>query len=187
MAAFRGIHLALVGLLVAGCTSSLGGNGTSAARGSTATSSRPAPTSAGRSAGSTAPPSSAPAGASLAQALQVVRAHHYTPADQTPPWYPRHMLNAIVGYPSDTADGHSQFAFFFVGDKYIGTDTSDPSIGMQFVSGTDTTVTVKYFLYRSADPLCCPTGGTASVRYEWDGHKLVALDPIPPLAGSKHR
>lgn len=196
MAAFRGIHWVLVGMLATGCASTVGGHGTSA--GSIATTSAspgPVATSAASSVSASSstgftvspPTSSVPPAASLANALRVVQSHHYTPVDQTPPWYPQHTLNAIVGYPSDSADGHSQFVFFFVGNKYIGTDTGEPSTGVQYVSGANTTVTVKYFLYRSADPLCCPTGGTAAVRYQWNGHKLMPLDPIPPLTGAKHR
>jgi LppP/LprE lipoprotein len=180
MRPFRGIHVVLAGMLAAGCASPLSGHGTSAgtAAPSTALSGRAMSTPVG---------SSAPIEASLADALRVVRQHHYSPVDNSPPWYPQHTLNGIVGYPTDSVDGHNQFVFFFVGNKYIGTDTDDPSTEIQYGSGADTTVTVKYFLYRSADPLCCPTGGTASVGYHWTGHKLEPLDPIPPLTGSVHR
>jgi hypothetical protein len=88
-------------------------------------------------------------------------------------------LRVVLCTHTDTADGKGMFAFFWVGDQYIGTDTADQSIAIRFVGQTDTTVTLAYALYTPSDPLCCSTGGTATVRYHWDGTKLTPLDPIP--------
>ena len=52
---------------------------------------------------------------------------------------------------------------------------------------TQRTVALLYILYRSGDPLCCPTGGGAIVRFRWNGSRLVALDRIPPTSGAIHR
>jgi hypothetical protein len=73
-----------------------------------------------------------------------------------------------------------EFAFFFAGGVYLGTDTKDPSAQVRFVSRTADTVTLAYSLFRFGDPACCPTGGSASVRYRWDGSAVTPLDPMPP-------
>jgi hypothetical protein len=88
----------------------------------------------------------------------------------------------LVGTRTGSADGHGQQAFFFLGGLYLGTDTKEPSVSVNVVSQGDTEVTLAYPLYRSSDPLCCPSGGTATVRFQLDNGRLVPLDPIPPAS-----
>ena len=45
-------------------------------------------------------------------------------------------------------------------------------------------ITLAYRLYRKNEPLCCPTGGVAKVRYRWDGSNLSPLDTIPGSSAS---
>ena len=47
------------------------------------------------------------------------------------------------------------------------------------LSRTPTVITLSYTLYGPTDPNCCPTGGTQSVRFQWNGTSLTPLDPIP--------
>ena len=89
-----------------------------------------------------------------------------------------------MGVRSGSGDGYGQQAFFFVNGRYIGTDTSQPSAALSVVSQADTEVTLAYPLYRSVDPLCCPGGGHARVRFQLNNGKLVPLDRIPPLHSS---
>jgi hypothetical protein len=35
--------------------------------------------------------------------------------------------------------------------------------------------------------MCCPAGGAVSVRYRWNGKKVVRLDPLPPRTATKSR
>ena len=86
-----------------------------------------------------------------------------------------------VKTPSDSYD---QRAFFFLRNRYLGTDTRLPSARISLVAQTDKTVTIEYTLYRRRDPLSDPTGGTATVRYHWNGKRLMPKDPIPPAAWS---
>jgi hypothetical protein len=92
-------------------------------------------------------------------------------------------LRVLLGVrtPSDSYD---QRAFFFLRDRYLGTDTKLPSARISLVAQTDKTVTVEYTLFRRRDPLADPTGGSATVRYHWNGRRLVPKDPIPPAAWS---
>lgn len=115
----------------------------------------------------------------------MLRAHGYDPL---PPatWYRTHVLNAQVGVAHDSADGYVRLAFFFVNGRYIGTDTSQPSAIIHYVRGGNEMITLRYAIYRPNDPMCCPTR-SANVRYHWTGHRLVPLDPIPPINGTGRR
>ncbi len=70
-----------------------------------------------------------------------------------------------MGTRTGSGDGYGQQAFFFVGGRYLGTDAKEPSATVKVVSQSDTEVTLAYPLYRKGDPLCCPGGGQASVRF----------------------
>jgi hypothetical protein len=109
-----------------------------------------------------------------------VRAPGY-PASDTSDYHPNQTLRVLVGTGSHSNDGYDKQAFFFVDGHYIGTDASRPSAQIGVVSQSDTEVTLAYQLYRPNDPLCCPGGGTAQVRFQLNNGRLVPLDPIPPV------
>ena len=92
-------------------------------------------------------------------------------------------LRVLLGIKR-SSDSYDQRAFFFLSDRYLGTDTSLPSARISLAAQSDTTVTVEYTLYRRRDPLVAPTGGSAAVRYQWNGKRLVPRDPIPPASWS---
>jgi hypothetical protein len=119
----------------------------------------------------------------LSQALATVKAHGYT-APHTSDYHPDQTLRVLVATRTGSNDGYAQQAFFFVGGRYIGTDTSTPSAGIEVVGQGDTEVTLAYRLYRPNDPLCCARGGQAKVRFQLNNGRLVALDPIPPVSSS---
>jgi hypothetical protein len=122
-------------------------------------------------------------GEGLSQAISVVKAHGYTPAN-TSDYHVDQTLRVLLATRTGSADGYAQHAFFFVGGRYIGTDTSAPSAGIRLVSQGDTEATLAYRLYRPGDPLCCARGGEATVRFQLNNGSLVALDPIPPVNSS---
>ncbi|HEY2535949.1 MAG TPA: LppP/LprE family lipoprotein [Solirubrobacteraceae bacterium] len=119
----------------------------------------------------------------LAGAAAIVRAHGYTPGE-TSDYHPSQTLRVLVGTGSHSNDGYDKQAFFFVDGHYLGTDASRPSAQISVVSQNDTEVTLAYQLYRPNDPLCCPGGGTAHVRFQLNNGRLVSLDPIPPVSSS---
>jgi len=88
----------------------------------------------------------------------------------------------LVGTRTGSADGYGQQAFFFVNGRYIGTDAKESSASVRVVSQSDTEVTLAYPLYRKNDPLCCPGGGTATVRFQLNNGRLTALGTIPPAS-----
>jgi hypothetical protein len=114
------------------------------------------------------------------EAVGRVSKEGYNPDDEDQ-YHPSQTLRVLVGTKKDSGDGYAKRAFFFVGDRYIGTDTSDDSAAIRVDSQSDTTITLAYPLYGKDDPLCCP-GGEATVRYQWNGSKLVPLDPIPSVS-----
>jgi hypothetical protein len=120
-----------------------------------------------------------------AAAAAVVRAHGYTPVDPSE-YHAGQALRVLVATRTGSGDGYGQQAFFFVGSRYIGTDTKEASAKVKVISQSDAEVTLAYPLYRPNDPLCCPGAGQARVRFQLNNGQLQALDPIPP-ASSKTR
>lgn len=88
-------------------------------------------------------------------------------------------LYVITATCTGSATGYCQNAFFFVGNQYIGPDTSGPDIGVSAIWQDGTTVALNYPLYEPSDPNCCPTGGSRTVRFNWNGSQLLPLDPLP--------
>jgi hypothetical protein len=111
-----------------------------------------------------------------------VRSEGYTPND-TSQYHASQTLRVLTAARTGSAGG-DQRAFFFVDDRYIGTDSSTPSAALKIVSQGETTVTLGYGMYRPHDSLCCPSGGEAKVRFQLDNGRLQALDPIPPAHAS---
>ncbi len=117
------------------------------------------------------------------QAATVLQAHGYTPEDLSE-YHPNQTLRALVGTRSGSADGYGQQVFFFVDDRFIGTDAKEPSASLKVVSQGETEATVAYRLYRPGDPLSSPSGGQAIVHFQLNNGKLVALGTIPPAHSS---
>ena len=116
---------------------------------------------------------------SLNQAKAIVREKGYEPYVQgSASAWKTYTLRVLIGV-KEPGDSYTNFAFFFVGNHYLGTDTAKSSARMRVAKQTDDTVTVEYTLYRPDDALADPSGGNVTVRYRWTGAKLVPLDPIP--------
>ena len=113
------------------------------------------------------------------QAAELLRAHGYT-ANDLSEYHPNQTLRALVGTRTGSADGYAQQVFFFVDGSFIGTDAKEPSAGVKVISQGDTEAVVTYRLYRPGDPLSSPTGGQATVHFQLNNGKLVALGTIPP-------
>ncbi len=159
--------------------------------GTTATSTTPSTTTGGGTpAPSTTRTAPAPAFAQqethaegVGQAAELVRRHGYTP-NSASEYHSSQTLRVLVGTRTGSADGYGQQAFFFVGGRYLGTDTKEPSATVKVISQSDTEVTLSYALYRKGDPLSSPTGGHATVRFELNDGKLQPLGTIPPASSS---
>jgi hypothetical protein len=169
---------ALALLALAGCG---GGDEPTRASVTTATVTRTvtvpaATTTTGTTSTRPAPPPNPDAPLSLQAAEQVLDAHGYAPLGERD-WRPDQQLKVLLGISRD-ADPRAERAFFFVGDTFIGTDTSAPSARIELVAQDDDGVTLSYALYRPGDAIDAPSG-SAEVTYHWDGARLVPQDPIP--------
>ncbi len=96
-------------------------------------------------------------------------------------------LSAFGAHHQGSINGRCDYVFFFLGDRYLGTDVASCSELSRAVSSDGGTVRVEYPLYRDNDAGCCPSGGSAFVRFHWNGQRLAPLDPIPPLTGPLRR
>jgi hypothetical protein len=119
----------------------------------------------------------------VSEAEAALRARGYTAKDASE-YHPSQALRVLVGTRTGSTDGYAQQVFFFVNGRYIGTDAKEPSASVRVVSQNDTEVTVAYPLYRKNDSLCCPGGGTATVRFALNNGHLTPLDPIPPASSA---
>ncbi|MGW4529113.1 LppP/LprE family lipoprotein [Amycolatopsis sp. NPDC004378] len=123
----------------------------------------------------------------VAQAAEaVVQAHGYTPSAAVR-WSGGNTLNAITATATGSADGYDQRVFFFHDGAYIGTDARLPSAEVSEAWSTGDTIALTYQLYNPDDPACCPTAGSALVRFHWFGTELRPLDPIPTAAQNSPR
>jgi hypothetical protein len=118
-----------------------------------------------------------------AAAAAVVRSKGFTPSDSSQ-YHANQALRVLLAARTGSGDGYGQQAFFFVNGRYIGTDAKAPSATLRLISQSDTEVILGYPLYRRNDPLCCPGGGQAKVRFQLNNGKLTALDAIPPAERS---
>lgn len=140
-----------------------------------ATTTAPATTSA-------APPPNPNATLSLHAAEQVLAARGYATLTERD-WRPDQPLKVLLGVATrGPAGSRRELAFFFVGATFIGNDTAAPSGQLEVAVQDGGSVTLQYGLYRPADAIEDPTGGSASVTYRWTGARLVPQDPIPTVA-----
>lgn len=118
---------------------------------------------------------------SEAHAEAVVRQHGYMPQRDAGDWCESCPLHVIIAEQRQ-ATYALHWAFFFAnGRGWLGTDTAAPTIEQPVaVAWRDaTTVALTYNLYRPGDAACCASGDHATVRFRWDGARLVPLDPVP--------
>ena len=107
----------------------------------------------------------------LAGAEAALRAHGYTPVE-TATYKPQQTLRVLVGSSSS-----GEHAFFFVGNRYIGTDSKTASTQIAVTSEREGAVTVRYTLYSQGKP-----AGSSSVTFQLENGSLQAQQAIPPAA-----
>lgn len=130
-----------------------------------------------RVAATAAPTSFDPTAADLA----TIRAHGYTPhghGASTPDGFGG-TLYAWSGVCSGSADGYCQKVFFFIGTRYLGTDTARSSILTAVRAAGPQNIDVTYPNYAPQDPLCCPSGTPVTITYHWNGTRLIPSGTPP--------
>jgi hypothetical protein len=95
---------------------------------------------------------------------------------------PRQVLRVLIGKPARAGGVRGRRAFFFARGEYIGTDAATASARVRVASQSQAGITLAYSLFSRRDRRCCPTGGTAQVRFTWEDGRLQPEGVIPPGA-----
>lgn len=73
----------------------------------------------------------------------------------------------------------AQKVFFFKGEKYLGTDTSEIHGPTNSVTADDLgSIIVSYCVYQKNDPMSTPSGKPFEITYHWNGQKLIPSAPF---------
>jgi hypothetical protein len=91
-------------------------------------------------------------------------------------WRPAATLHVIHATPTTSASYGGDYYFFFVNGKPVDRFFFTGAMGERSPDAISYVVT--YRVYQPGDPHCCPTGGTATTTFRWDGSK-VTHDPTP--------
>ena len=103
----------------------------------------------------------------------------------------RHAVRAkdgslITAFPmllADSGDGTGQAVELFRGRRFLGWASAYDTVALR-VSARRRAIAVRYGVFRGDDPFCCPSS-TKTVRYRWNGSRIVA-DGTPPLIYGHH-
>lgn len=89
-------------------------------------------------------------------------------------------LSIQRGVCSGGASGRCQLAFILLDDRFLGTDTLNPSAGIKQIQATGTgRFVITYANYAANDPGCCPSLPDVDVTYTWTGSRLEP-NAVPP-------
>ena len=89
-------------------------------------------------------------------------------------------LSVQKGICAGTATGGCQIAFIYLNDRFLGTDTANPSAAILAIEpATVGRFTITYANYAAGDPGCCPSLPPVTVVYTWNGTRLTP-DVTPP-------
>jgi LppP/LprE lipoprotein len=183
-----GICGCLVALLLLGaaCGDQPSGTGRGAAKRSAAASNQPGssaqPAAPNSSPGVHPPVLPAPASSfgpySTAQAAErFVGANGLSAQAPEATWRQSAVLHVIHANSTSAADSPGDWYFFFVDGKFVGQRYFTRASSSDALD--EATFAVTYAVFRPDDAHCCPSGGTATVRFRWQAGHLTALDPMP--------
>jgi hypothetical protein len=87
-------------------------------------------------------------------------------------WRPSATLHVVHATPFGGATYGGDYYYFFVNGNVVGHQSFTKATSDAFPD--DLTFTVTYAVYRPGDPHCCPTGGSHTARFRWNGTSLTA-------------
>jgi hypothetical protein len=114
--------------------------------------------------------------AARAAAVTLLRNQGYLPTHETD-YDPRHELRVLVGYRNGDPLGPRR-AFFFVGTRFIGHDSSGGSTKLAVAKAGKRWVTLRYGVFAPGAEVCCPSS-TSKVRFNWTGTALTPAGALP--------
>lgn len=91
-------------------------------------------------------------------------------------WVPGNTLHVLHATPEGAAGSGGDTFYFFVNGALVGQKMFTQSVQAAPVSSTE--FSVSYQAYKPGDAACCPSGGQATARFQWNGTKLLSLDPM---------
>lgn len=96
--------------------------------------------------------------------------------DPSGTWRPAATLHVIQATVSGSGSYAGDYYYFFVNGYLVGQEYF--TYGSPGAHPDDSTFMVDFQVFNPGDPHCCPSGGTSSVRFRWDGSSLQTLDPM---------
>ncbi|HEU5002032.1 MAG TPA: LppP/LprE family lipoprotein [Actinomycetota bacterium] len=91
-------------------------------------------------------------------------------------WVDANTLHVLHATPQGAAGAGGDTFYFFVNGALVGQYMFTQSEQAAPVNSTEFSVT--YAAYKPGDAVCCPSGGVSTARFQWNGSKLVSLDPM---------
>jgi LppP/LprE lipoprotein len=85
---------------------------------------------------------------------------------------------------NDTGDGTGQAVELFRNRHFVGYASNRDTGKIFGLSGSVHTIRVKYAVYSGNDANCCPSS-SKTVRYRWDGSRVVHSDSAPLIFGMR--
>lgn len=110
---------------------------------------------------------------SMGAASSYVESQGMTVLDPGSTWHDGNVLHVIHATPTGSASYGGDFYYFFVDGYEVGQETFTSASSSGTVDST--TFTVTFNVYLPTDPHCCPSGGTSTVNFNWDGSSLVTI------------
>ena len=99
---------------------------------------------------------------------------------QAPPTSGGDVLSAQKGVCATSTDGLCQKVFILWNDRFLGTDTREPSPAILAIAPAGPArLTVTYANYAEGDPACCPSLSPVTVVYTCNAARCVWSGPPP--------
>lgn len=90
------------------------------------------------------------------------------------------MLTSWIGTAKKSQDGYNHYVFFFLNGKYLGTDTTQPSLEITRTQPAGIgSIAVTYPVYQKNNSFADPTGVPVTITYHWNGTHLLPNKPYP--------
>jgi hypothetical protein len=88
-------------------------------------------------------------------------------------WNQHGTLHVLHATPQGGASYGGDYYYFFVDGNAIANEIFTSASSDSIVDST--TFSVTFNVYMPGDPHCCPSGGTSTVQFQWDGSQLVTM------------
>jgi hypothetical protein len=84
-----------------------------------------------------------------------------------------------AGVCTGSTDGHCGAVVFFSKGSPVGSIGTKNPFDVRFESENGTDVILDLPIYKDSDPLCCPSGGSQTVDFRWNGSNVTVVSSTP--------